>query len=132
MRFCSKEHQAVLWSSHKMLCKPNSLVFRQRPIHPDELHRYVTDGMMPTIAPELSKQGLRTSEEEMVALALRDLTDPRIDPVVQSDHINLALAWNFIHSEHANHDAFSYAGYVLKATILIPATHDRPAHQITT
>ncbi|KAL8287405.1 hypothetical protein RQP46_003264 [Phenoliferia psychrophenolica] len=33
MFFCGSEHQALLWSSHKLLCTPNApLVFKQRPL----------------------------------------------------------------------------------------------------
>ncbi|KAL8293509.1 hypothetical protein RQP46_000210 [Phenoliferia psychrophenolica] len=38
IRFCGPEHQALLWSSHKVLCTPNSpLVFKSRPISDDEI-----------------------------------------------------------------------------------------------
>ncbi|KAL8287409.1 hypothetical protein RQP46_003267 [Phenoliferia psychrophenolica] len=38
MVFCGTEHQALLWSSHKVICTPNApLVFKQRPLEFAEL-----------------------------------------------------------------------------------------------
>ncbi|KAL8287430.1 hypothetical protein RQP46_003288 [Phenoliferia psychrophenolica] len=43
MFFCGSEHQALLWSAHKVICTPNApLVFKQRPLAFAELLEWAT------------------------------------------------------------------------------------------
>ncbi|KAL8287377.1 hypothetical protein RQP46_003829 [Phenoliferia psychrophenolica] len=120
IRFCSTEHQALLWSSHKLLCKPNEpLVFRQRAVRPDELSQYATNAARQLIANENGKyKGQEVTEDEMVAKIVAS------DKACES---NAILAWNFSFSDHAEHDAFTYTAYILMASFKVPAAHDHPA-----
>ncbi|KAL8278620.1 hypothetical protein RQP46_008912 [Phenoliferia psychrophenolica] len=44
IRFCGSEHQKLLWTSHKLICKPNApLVFRGRRLEDSELIAYLTN-----------------------------------------------------------------------------------------
>ncbi|KAL8287381.1 hypothetical protein RQP46_003833 [Phenoliferia psychrophenolica] len=131
IRFCSTEHQALIWSSHKLLCKPGEpLVFLQRAVHPDEIQQYATKGAQEWLASgEL--EGTDISEEELVAQLVASntllLASPEDDAVHKTNIINIILAWSIFCTDHADHDAFSYAGYMLSFSREIPATHDHPA-----
>ncbi|KAL8287378.1 hypothetical protein RQP46_003830 [Phenoliferia psychrophenolica] len=133
IRFCSSEHQALLWSSHKHLCKPNEfLVFRQRAVRPDELRQYATQCAGNFIANgTVLDQDTQLSEDELAARIIASnttlLARPEVDPVSKSNLTNIILAWILFHSNHAAHDAFSYAGRILMASLEVPATHNRPA-----
>ncbi|KAL8287376.1 hypothetical protein RQP46_003828 [Phenoliferia psychrophenolica] len=117
IRFCSTEHQAILWSSHKLLCKPNEpLVFLQRPVRPDEIQQYATQGARQIITrgdfggPDLSEE---EHAARMIASTTLTFASPEVDPVHKSHIADTVLGCNLLFSDHAEHDAFSYAGHML-------------------
>ncbi|KAL8287408.1 hypothetical protein RQP46_003266 [Phenoliferia psychrophenolica] len=60
IRFCSSKHQALLWSSHKVLCTPNApLVFKQRTLEFAEVASRITSKLA---AGPLAEQILFTSD----------------------------------------------------------------------
>ncbi|KAL8278609.1 hypothetical protein RQP46_008901 [Phenoliferia psychrophenolica] len=114
-RFCGPEHQALLWSSHKLLCKPNApLVFRGRRLRDSEVQAFIDSPATLEMIGFVVESGATSEEEakENFGLARTRERWAKLSPTELEENTNLVLAINAT-LENPPHAAFAYTTWAL-------------------
>ncbi|KAL8278619.1 hypothetical protein RQP46_008911 [Phenoliferia psychrophenolica] len=115
IRFCGPEHQKLLWSSHKLICKPNApLVFRGRRLEDSELLTFADSPEVQAVIREVVESGASTlehSQSNFTPARLRQILAERTPSEREEATINILSTNAEIAS--APHAAYAHAATAL-------------------
>ncbi|KAL8278615.1 hypothetical protein RQP46_008907 [Phenoliferia psychrophenolica] len=111
IRFCGPQHQALLWSSHKLICKPNApLVFGGRQLDDSELQAYAEHPRILATIDQFARSGYRTLRAATASFEPTFLRKSinELSPI-EHDHYYRGVLVHNIELPSPPHAAFAYA-----------------------